>query len=339
MVKWLVFLIACQGHNPAFCPQGTADDGTCTDAGGTCFGTDPYAVCPTSLPVTPLMLSNIDTTTGCDEVLPIGCVVAGTDVTINSHITVRGSRPLVIFATGTITVTMMGILDAAGSTTAAGAGADLACAPDATAPTTKNGNGGGGGGGSFGTRGSDGGDGGGGATGGLASSAVVPATLEGGCDGDAGANGGAGTAGMRGFAGGGVYLLAEQQLSIMGTIVASGGGGGGGHAPKGGAGGGGSGGMIVLSAPMISVSPATQILADGGGGGGGGANMNGNDGGQPLGGKGNNNDDGGDGANGANAAKAGTSSSDGGGAGGGGAGVIHVVGGSVAGAHVSPTPS
>jgi hypothetical protein len=338
MVKWLVFLIACQGHNPAFCPQGTADDGTCNDAGGTCYGADPYAVCPTSLPTTPLMMSSLDTTTGCDEVLPIGCVVAGTDVTIDSHITVRGSRPLVIFAPGTITITPMGILDVAGGA-APGAGANLACGSDATAPTTSNGNGGGGGGGSFATRGGGGGNGGGGATGGLATTAIAPAVLEGGCDGDPGANGGPDTAGTRGFAGGGVYLLAAQRLSIMGTIVASGGGGGGGHAPKGGAGGGGSGGMIVLSAPMIDVTMATQLLADGGGGGGGGANMNGSDGGQPVGGKGGNNDDGGAGANGANAAQAGTSSSDGGGAGGGGAGVIHVVGGSVAGAHVSPAPS
>lgn len=351
MVKWLVFLVACHGHNPAFCPQGTADNGTCTDAGGTCFGTDPYSVCLTSLPTTPLMLQDVDTTVGCDEVLPIGCVVKGTDVTISSHITVRGTRPLVIFASGTITITAMGVLDVSGSTTVAGAGANLACGTDAAAAISKGGNGGGGGGGSFGARGGDGGAGGGGAMGGLASSAIVPVTLEGGCDGNPGANGGPDTAGTRGFAGGGVYLLAEQHLSILGAIDASGGGGGGGDAPKGGAGGGGSGGMIVLGAPMIGVSMATVVLADGAGGGGGGGNGNGNanDGhggvssgsfGPPLGGKGGGNaGDGGNGANGTNAAQAGESSGDGGGAGGGGAGVIHVIGGSLAGARVSPAPS
>ena len=340
----------CHARNPAFCPIGVDPNGDClqeVDAAN-CVGVAPYMVCVTTTPTMAVTLTHVDTTGGCDETITLGrelCVVEGTDVTVAQHVTVRGTRPLVLFATGTLTVTAAGDLDASGTTSEGGAGADLDC-NTGTASTSAGGDGGGGAGGSFGTIGARGGNGGGGSQGSLAGATIVPPSLQGGCSGTDGSDGmTAGTHGSRGFGGGGIYLVAAGTLEIDGVVNASGAGGARGLATKGGAGGGGSGGMIVLYAPTLVVQPSAQIFANGGGGGGGANNTNGSDGttpttalSAPAGGIAGGAGTGGAGAFSTTAAQPGLMSGDGGGGGGGGVGVVYSFG-DISTAQVSPAPS
>jgi hypothetical protein len=271
----------------------------------TCFGT-PHEVCLTTLPSgTRTLPATINTDTMCDQVeSPSGgvplCVVTGAQITINNT-RAEGSRPLVIVATETITIT--GALDVGSKRTGApGAGANsAACQMNAIEGEDDGGGGGGGGGGGFGAAGgnaglgdtnrSNGGGAGTEATGGTGGGMSISAFIRGGCrGGDGGStnggNGGAGQGNNHGpgaNGGGAVYLIAGTSITVQssGAIYASGGGGTGGEDTSGGGGGGGSGGLVGLDAPAINVMG--HIAANGGGGGGGAGNTdagNGGDGAQ-----------------------------------------------------------
>ncbi|MFN0253459.1 MAG: hypothetical protein ACKV2T_41705 [Kofleriaceae bacterium] len=270
-----------------------------------CFGT-PHEVCLMTLPSGPRTLpTTIDTDVMCDQVeSPAGgvplCVVSGAQITINDT-RAQGSRPLVIVATETITIT--GNLDVGskrGTTPGAGANS-AACQMNAIEGEDDGGGGGGGGGGGFGANGgnaglgdtnrSNGGGAGTEATGGTGGAMSISAFIRGGCRGgdggstngdnngaDQGDNHGPGANG-----GGAVYLIAGTSITVQtgGAIYASGAGGTGGQEFSGAGGGGGSGGLVGLDAPAIVVMG--HIAANGGGGGGGAGNTdagNGGDGAQ-----------------------------------------------------------
>jgi hypothetical protein len=207
------------------------------------------------------------------------CVIAA-DRVVLANTVIAGPRPLVLVAIdelriiGLVTVT---------SRTELGAGANFAgCASGlAAGGGVGDGGGGGGAGGSFRTAGGSGGDADLDLSGGVGASAGVTISplsfIRGGCPGSRGANAEPSIAlgGSGGRSGGGLYLIAGQQLVVEGTIDASGeGGGGGAHGDTtgggGGGGGGGSGGLIGLDAPSIVLEPTARLIANGGGGGGGG---------------------------------------------------------------------
>ena len=196
------------------------------------------------------------------------CVIAGTSITAASGVTtvVRGSRPLILLSTGTITIA--GTLDLSSTRTGSqGAGSDpVACAAQMVAPTASGGTGGGGAGGSFGGIGGDGEKGGDSAALGGKAPAADGSTerLRGGCPGYAGAGT---TGGAGGHGGGAVYVLATGNVTVSGTINASGAGGGAGTMPGGGGAGGGTGGLLAFEANFITVMGSAKIFANGGGGG------------------------------------------------------------------------
>jgi hypothetical protein len=201
------------------------------------------------------------------------CFIVATDITsAGGMTTVTGSQPLVLLATGTITLSQ--ILNASSDRAmTTGAGGNYNLCPSYPQNPGPNGNGGGGGaGGSFVVAGNDGGKGdtgSGGASaqnGTAAAASGTPTFLRGGCAGQKGGNGGAGNGGN---GGGALYLVAGTSIAIGASIDASGGGGAHGNSASGGSGGG-SGGMIVLFAPQITTSNSPQIFANGGGGSSGG---------------------------------------------------------------------
>lgn len=322
---------------------------TIRDDDQSCLGEGSYAACvptPTAAQTLPLGTINTDTSPLCASAQPMSgwtgqpaaCFIIGTTITANSATLVTGSRPLVLWATESITVP--GILDASShrGLNTVGPGAPSAVCTAGTTPQRQSSGGGGGAGGSFLTRGGPGGDGnGGGTNGGTAPTAAsAPAVLRAGCSGQTGGSGtdsGPTNAGAPGAGGGVVYLVSGGPITITGVVSASGGGGTGGGNYSGGSGGG-SGGMIKLHGTAIDVTNGV-VMANGGGGSSGGDNdSNGNNGGEPSssnptnaaaggansggvagGGAGNVGPlDGGPGANG--------NSNDGGGGGGGGGGYI-----------------
>ena len=246
-----------------------------------------------------LMISSattIDTAgPGCNEVVTDAgyCVMAATDITIAATLRASGPRPLVLVASGSITVAAGGLIDVGshrGADPEFGAGADPTTCGSGQAPTASSGSGitsGGGAGGSFVGLGASGGDGDQGGTGGVSAQGAASSQLRGGCPGQDGAGSpSSGTSGnFRGHGGGAVFLIATREIDIQGNINATGEGGGGGariSTPDGGCGGGGggSGGMIGFDAPVIRGSGL--ILASGGsGGGGGGERVRGADGVSP----------------------------------------------------------
>lgn len=216
------------------------------------------------------------------------------DFTPSARVHVRGSRPLVLVATGTISVQAGARLSVGSSndegtitcmTGPTGAGALAAASPLASAGS--NGSLGsdtyqpdsGGGGGGFCGAGGDGGNGGGGASGGPGGAArdamgLVP--LRGGSPGGNG-NGRGGEGGQ----GGGAIQLSAPRVVVDGWILAHGAGGLGGSTEasgrRGGAGGGGgSGGAVHLEAISLSFG-ASSLIDLRGGGGGAGACYNGSD--------------------------------------------------------------
>lgn len=260
------------------------DGGDATPPGSFCLGADRWQIClpnaPTNQPITISSSLTLDTelSTLCANTQPPtwlqagqapACFVISTDVTFNGPMTsAQGGRPLVVFASKTITInTQLDVSShiAAGAQPIHGAGS-AASACGTPTPATNATGAGGGAGGSFVGRGGDGGRGAGTNLGGVPSPAEpAPGLLRAGCTGGAGGN--AQSGGIPGFGGGAVYLVAGERITIDG-LVAAGGAAGAGGGPAAGGGGGGSGGMIVLYAPAISGTG--RVFANGGGGGGGG---------------------------------------------------------------------
>lgn len=273
------------------------------------------------------------------------CVIAAQTITVQGTVTVTGSKPLVLVASGTIDV--QGTLDVASHRTPASTGP--AANPAGCNAGNAAGNNGGGAGGSFGGKGGNGGGANNQNTGGTSGNATTnPTTLRGGCRGQ---NGQGGNAGAAGPGGGAVYLIAETSITISGTINASGASGSGSASNGDGGGGGGSGGYVGLDTP--TVTNTGLVLANGGGGGeGSGPLTGGNSGNDPTtttaatGGSGGNLN-GGDGGNGSSGATlVGSVGSAGGGVGGGGgggagggAGIIHLVRATTIAGNVSPNPT
>jgi hypothetical protein len=325
--------------------------------GNFCLSNATVTACLAEVPTTSLTISAtrmIDTdkagdcTPGTVSSSAQYCILAGSSITIagGQTLSAHGSRPLVLMSSGAITVT--GTIDVAGHLLgvpqAVGPGVPLCGA--GLAPT----NVGGGYGGSFGSLGGSGGADFNNDPGGVPSGTIVPTTLRGGCDGEAGLDNG----GRAGGGGGGLALLAVTTIQIDGVINASGGGGGGSTTNTRGGGGGGAGGMIVIDAPMITGASGAKIFANGGSGGEGSGGLNGNNGNDApmdpnlpaVGGVGGSaGGDGGTGANkdglGNNAAVGGGTgtSASGGGGGGGGVGVIKRYQGASLPGTVSPPPS
>ena len=345
-------------------PPGVDPDAMADAADPACFGVSPFIVCPATQPSQPLVIdSNVNTSgtaPSCDNgrgvVMTVAgtesCVLAGTDISFSGPSTTgsSGTRPLVLIATGTITLESGDTLDARSATTGTGPGSNPTDCGTPPNGTTNAGNGGGGAGGSFGSKGGNGATGGGAAGGTANAAATSPVVkLRGGCPGGAGA----GAAAAAGGAGGGaVLLIAKTKIQIDGTLTVAGAGGLGGHQSKGGGGGGGSGGMIVLHAPMLTIGSGARLIANGGGGGGGaGANDDGNPGADATmlgaaapGGTTNGPGTTVGGAGAFNAQAAGTPANGGGGSGGGGGGggvgVIRVLSGqSISSNNASPAPS
>jgi hypothetical protein len=383
MSNRVIGLIACihgvaacgsvRGGSPAAEDAGTVD-GAAIDAvvdAAPCFGGGVVRVCVASPPAQPLTIAaptTIDTgqALACATVTSDGyCVIAATEVMISSTLRATGPRPLVLVASGSITVTTTGILDVGShrnATPELGAGADFSGCDAGVLPVTAT-TAGGGAGGSFAGAGGNGGTGwngtGTGGTAGLAVSAVD--RLRGGCPGQKGAvstmsHQPTPDAGARGHGGGAVYLIAGSRIDVQGAINAAGEGGGATPSSNAacGGGGGGSGGMIGLDAPMITNTGL--ILASGGGGGGGASDGNavGTAGADPTattaatgghGGAGT----GGPGGTGSARTSAATSGADGGieasvsigagGGGGGGAGLIRAPAAASLGSNLSPVPA
>ena len=215
------------------------------------------------------------------------CVIIGSTITVAAGVTIRaiGSRPLVFFSPGAITID--GTIDVSSQRATraippvaeiVGAGGNSAmCSMFRRAVDSSVDGGGGGAGGAGGGTGGGGGDGNydvlaARAQGGLAPmepDAFPDGVLRGGCRGQNGGNAGpAATNGGTGGAGGGVVaVISSMDIVVNGVIAANGAGGTGGGRQAGG-GGGGSGGLIILRG--TAVRRAGQITANGGGGGEGG---------------------------------------------------------------------
>jgi hypothetical protein len=213
-----------------------------------CFGTSSEdTVCLTIGPTAPVTLPvaiDTDGATCSPYVLsgPAGCVIAATDITAAGTIVVTGTKPLILVATGTISIS--GTLDVASHR-----GGTLGAGHDPPACVA----GGLGAGGTFGGMGGTG-------IAGTTSAPVPPTTLRGGCKGQNGGGNGFGVGG----AGGGAVLLIATTLDLGGAINASGAGGVRGGMIDTHGGGGGSGGMIAIDAATITGTG--KLVANGGGG-------------------------------------------------------------------------
>jgi len=265
------------------------------DRGGACVGGNgsgivgPFNVCldtetaPDFDPRATLSTGTIDDPGDCTTVLIQSdqlktevCVIAAPSIVLNSPITITGTRPLVLAATGELSILVD--LDLSSRNPAiAGPGAGYAGCPaiNGTSSNTTDTGSGGGAGGTFGGMGGDGGN----ATvsGAPATPPVALAVVRGGCDGGRGGSGaGSGGGGAGGRGGGALYLVAGTTLRIAATIntSAAGGAGGGKSSPNshtsGGGGGGGAGGLIAMDAREVILEPTAVLISNGGGGGGGG---------------------------------------------------------------------
>jgi hypothetical protein len=318
-----IVLVGCTKQNPDFCPAHpddprcggmSGDGGMGMDADGSntttdailCLGTGSFRVCFNE-PTTPISFGEgaaIDTVNapGCLKSQPAdwmaanqlpACFMIGTTINVPS-ITVSGSRPLVLIATGNLNIN--GILDAASHnlpTPTIGPGSPAAGCTATAEPgdydlgASKEAGGGGAGGSFFNLAGKSGGAGDvNTAAGGIAAAALTtaPVLMRAGCNGQNGGDGtaGAGSAGKGGPGGGVVYLLAGGTIAIAaaGGINASGAGAGA-SGGRGGGGGGGSGGMIVLDANSFTATMGARLMANGGGGGPGANNGGGAAGSEP----------------------------------------------------------
>jgi hypothetical protein len=355
-----VGLAAC-GSVQAKASDAGAVDGVLNDA-ATCFGTGVVRFCLESAPSQPLSVTAptmIDTgdpamcahvTSGSSD-----CVIAATSISIGATLRATGAKPLVLLATGSISILPGGMIDVGshrGASPETGAGADFAQCDAGTHPGFAS-FGGGGAGGSLVGSGGRGGASFSNSVGGMPGATTFVNELRGGCAGQDGA--GPKAPGAAGHGGGAVFLIAGDTISVQGVINAAGEGGGGGgacgQATACGGGGGGSGGMVGFDAPHIGGSGL--ILASGGGGGQGSndAQMSGGPGGDPsstagaAGGAGG--ADGTGGTGGAGSSRAGGAAdggvgitnqvdAGGGGGGGGGAGIVQAPSDATLGTNVSP---
>jgi len=339
-------------------PDAMIDAGMRLIDGPNCFGKGMLQVCfdsplPGTFTAPPSGTLATDIDANCTKVFTQAggrelCVVGAQVMDVADDLRSSGNRPLVLVGATTLTVEAGVTIDIAsrdGSNAGAG-GNDSACvAPNV--PQSDTGGGGGGAGGSFFGKGGDGGIGDGNnnsggdgtADPGIATAAVTPTFVRGGCKGGVSGGDAPGNMGKPGGNGGGaVYLIAGTHLAIGGTIDAGGAGGQASDSLQGGVGAG-SGGFIGFDAPMIDFTGGA--FANGGGGAEGGSNgANGNGGNAgtnglhstttaAAGGSGGTTDagHGGDGSVGAtHDAAPGAKFNGGGGGGGGGAGYIYVFG-------------
>lgn len=251
-------------------------DGVVVDNAPGCYGRDLVAgYCPPTVPTThyaPADGTILLTDGSCQN--PASdryCIVMGQTVTIDGVVRATGSRPLVLIAATTLTISATGVLDVSSSgTSAPGAGAvsnmEL-CGSPTDGSVSADSAGSGGAGGTFKGVGGPGGDTGSAGGGTPSLVAIGGSPLRGGCPGTSGGNNGVSNGGA---GGGAVVLIAGTTIEVRGSVRAWGAGGrGGGRAGGGGGGGGGgSGGLIALDAPTVRLEGS--LLAGGGGGGGGG---------------------------------------------------------------------
>jgi len=290
------------GETTAACTAVLTDAGS--DSKGSnvdaqkCFGSGNFTICLQTPPTSSLDIET-DTTIATDSTVATGsaaacdllipqtggptlCVMARTSIIVAATATLSaivaegsGGGPLVLLATGDLTVS--GTVDVAShlvaGTIGAGADSSLCSLPTGAGEPNGSGSGGGGAGGSFGTTGGAGGGENGVANGGKPGAAIAspPELLHGGCRGGWGGSHSVGPYDY-GDGGGAVYLLAGGTISISGIVNASGDAG---FADTSNGGGGGAGGMIALFAPTLNASASAKILANGGGGAGGGASTTG----------------------------------------------------------------
>lgn len=313
--------------------------------GQTCIGTSPLRLCVPTAPTNPetfVVGFNTDSA-ACPMRISHGgrdvCIVLGQSITVTGSASFTGSRPLVLAASGDITINANATLDVSSSVTLLpreGAGANpmgfMECFESQSGINDTDGSAGG----SFASPGGAGGMGDGGMGGGLPAGMPAGMAFRGGCAGAPGP-----VTSPAGPGGGAVYLMANGMIKIDGDVEANGGGGTGGQPGEGGAGGG-SGGYIGIDAMNIVYGINSRIVATGGGGGGGGCTSTGTAGGNgfnpsadvplAMGGAGapdNNTGDGGNGGGAQSGVTAGngigtTSPTCGGGGGGGGAGMIRI---------------
>ncbi len=299
-----MLLVGCTKENPDFCPNhpddprcggmgsdaGVDSDGDPRDAppdAPACFGSGPFEVCPMGAATGTKTLSGaIDTSangTMCNTAQlwngtgqTSSCFIVAESITVQ-NVTVTGNRPLVLVATGEITLT--GQLDAASHVAppSEGPGA-LDPGTCGTFGTIPNGiPAGGGAGASFASGGGPGGAGGSagnnataGGTGYSPFLATPPGALRAGCRGQTGGTG-QGSGGTGGFGGGAVYLVSGTRLTLGAAAIINASGAGAAQPGKtGGGGGGGSGGMVLLHAPDVTIAPGAIVVANGGGGSTGG---------------------------------------------------------------------
>jgi len=284
----------CHDPSGATCSGGSIDAPLPTDAptdappdvaidmAPGCYGHLGVSLCDSDAPpgtLSPPTTIDTSSKTGCTFVRNGICVVAAQNLDLSANIKVRGSSPIVFFASQTLTLDTGVLIDAASThginaPTGPG-GSDPACSTNNLGGDENGTYGAGGGaGGALQGSGGPGGDGGSGTgnggNGGTSASALTGVTtLRGGCRGGSGGGCSSFTIGGTGGHGGGaVYLLAGQLITVSGTVNVSGAGGN--PAPAStacGGGGGGSGGLIVFDAPS-SVFSSAVLLASGGGGGG-----------------------------------------------------------------------
>jgi hypothetical protein len=257
--------------------------------------------------------------------------VATLAITAGANVRVEGIRPLIIIASGDVTID--GIIDAAARQDAGGPGAVLG--GRGGDGVTAGGFFSGGGGGGFSTSGGAGGATEGAQGGEAGGRDPAISILAGGSPGGAAAAG-SGCERPGGGGGGALQISTPGVIAIgeSGQILAGGGGGPGGVPCPGGVGGpgggGGSGGAVYLQAPSVV---HRGLLAANGGGGGGGSGDDGGEEGDPGGdalgidlaaggNAGNDGGDGGDGGDGTSAATSGAGNDTDNGAGGGGGGAV-----------------
>jgi hypothetical protein len=211
------------------------------------------------------------------------CVFVVRNMTVASGATLRvaGRLPVIILASGTVTIDGAIDLSAEGTTPGAGGYSGSPAADTARGPLGGDDgafsgmwlDSGGGGGGHCGSGGNGGGAGSidGGSGGGSIATTLQPLTA--GSGGGAGQGGGhsAMDFGLGGAGGGAIQISSAVAIRVSGRIDAGGGAGQGGRGTVnwGAGGGGGAGGGILLEAPVVAFTAGASILATGGGGGAG----------------------------------------------------------------------